>query len=326
MSRREKIEQDRELIVAKRNDMLQKARFNLTIQEQKVILYSVAQIKPDDTYLKEYEFDIKDFYDVCGIEKDTYTVLKKMLRGLRDKSWWIPVVDDKGEIWDSAVSWFSTVRTNAKSGKVKIEFHKDMMPYLLELSKQYALSGQNYTQYKLKYILAMQSKYSPRLYELLKSYDNKTTWFFQIEDLHKLLSDCDKDGNPLIPTGWKNFAIFKRDVLEPAIKEINKYTDMKIVYKTETKGRGGKVVKIHFLLLGKTNGQLIETDQAIRDELDGQINIFDVAKEMEEAPDPFDLAKQEQLAAIKAERAAEAEAERRRQEAKRGIGKWIDPK
>lgn len=325
MNRKEKIEKERELIVAKRNDMLQKARFNLTVQEQKIILYAVAQIKPDDTYMKEYTLEIKDFFEIMGWDKESYTDFKKMLKALADKSWTIPVIKD-GEIWDSVVRWFTTARSNKKSGKVVVKFHEDMMPYLLELSKQYDLTGQTYTQYKLKYILAMQSKYSPRLYELLKSYDNKTTWFFQIEDLHKLLSDCDKEGNPLIPTGWKNFAIFKRDVLEPAVKEINKYTDMKIVYKTETKGRGGKVVKIHFLLLGKTKGQLIETDQAIRDELDGQINIFDVAKEMEEAPDPFDLAKQEQLAVIKAERAAEAEAERRRQEAMQGIGDWIDPK
>lgn len=323
MSRKEDIEQQRELTVAKRNDMLQKARFNLTVQEQKIILYSVAQIKPDDTYMTEYTFEIRDFFDIMGWDKESYSDFKKMLKGLADKSWVIPVIKD-GEVWDSVVRWFTTARSNKKSGKVVVKFHEDMMPYLLELAKQYSLTGQNYTQYKLKYILAMQSKFSPRLYELLKSYDNNTTWFFQVEELHKLLSDSDKDGNPLVPKTWKNFAEFRRRVLEPAVTEINKYTDMKITYKPEIKG--GKTVKVHFLLLGKTNGQLIEADQAIRDELDGQINIFDVAKEMEEAPDPFDLAKQEQLAAIKAEKAAEAEAERRRQEAKRGIGEWIDPK
>lgn len=318
MSKKEDIEKQRDLIVAKRNDMLQKARFNLTVQEQKVILYAVAQIKPDDTDITEYTFEIRDFFDIMGWDKESYSDFKKMLKGLSDKSWWVPVVKD-GEVWDSVVRWFTTARSNKRSGKVTVEFHKDMMPYLIELSKQYTLTGQRYSQYKLKYILAMQSKFSPRLYELLKSYENNTSWFFHIDELHKLLSDSDKEGNPTIPKGWKNFAIFKRDVLEPAVAEINKYTDLKVVYKTETAGR--KIVKVHFLLLNKTQGQLMEADQAIQEELDGQIDIFDV---LNEEPDPFDVAKKEHLAAIKAEREAEAAEEQRRQVSKQGIKAWID--
>lgn len=315
MGRKEDIEKQRDLSVAKRNDMLQKGRVGLTVQEQKVILYAVAQIKPDDTHLKEYTFDIKDFYDVCGIEKDTYTVLKRILGNLSDRGWWLPMEDGS----ESRVRWFATVRPNKRSGKVTVKFHEDMMPYLIELSKQYALTGQRYSQYKLKYILAMQSKFSPRLYELLKSYENNTSWFFSPEELHKLLSDSDKDGNPIIPKSWYNFAEFRRRVIDPAVTEINKYTDLKIVYKEEKKGN--KTVKVHFLLLNKTKGQLLEADRAIQEELDGQIDIYEV---LGEEPDPFDVAKQEHLAAIRAEQEAEVAAERRRQEAKRRIT-WLDP-
>lgn len=314
------MDNQRELTVAKRNDMLQNARYNLTVQEQRVILYSVAQIKPDDTHLQEYEFELKDFYRLCGIEDQSYTRLKRMLKALSDKSWIMPIRDDKGKVWDTVVRWFTTVSTNKESGKVRIEFHKHMMPYLIELSKQYTLTGQRYSQYKLKYILAMQSKFSPRLYELLKSYENNTSWFFSPEELHKLLSDSDKDGNPIIPKSWYNFAEFRRRVIDPAVTEINKYTDLKIVYKEEKKGN--KTIKVHFLLLNKTNGQLLEADQAIREELDGQIDIYEV---LGEEPDPFELAKQEQLAAVRAEQEAEAAAERRRQASMQGIKAWIDP-
>ena len=84
---------------------------------------------------------------------------------------------------ESAVSWFDVVRTNKKSGKVTVAFHRDMMPYLVELAKQ-AEQGMFYTGYNLQFILPMSSRYSPRLYEILKSYQkNNREWFFELEDL-----------------------------------------------------------------------------------------------------------------------------------------------
>ena len=292
----------RELMVAKRNDMLQNARFNLSVQEQRIVLFSVAQIKPEDTYLKEYVFDIKDFYTLCGIEKDTYTVLKRILKDLRDKSWWMPIKDEKGQIWESAVSWFTIVRTNKKSGKVKIKFHEDMMPYLLQLSKQLSEQGIYYTTYNLKYILPMQSKFSPRLYEILKSYQqNNVRWFFRVEDLKSLLCDCDKDCKPIVPETWKNFAEFKRTVLEPAVTEINKFTDLKIAYKTEKEGR--KITKIHFIMLKKTDMEKREVDLLIQETLDGK------QKQDIDQNDPFNILIAQHRMAVQQEWEAKAQEE-----------------
>lgn len=48
----------REMDVVKRDDMIQHARFTLSIQEQKCILYAISRIKPEDTAFTEYTFDI----------------------------------------------------------------------------------------------------------------------------------------------------------------------------------------------------------------------------------------------------------------------------
>lgn len=250
----------REMAVVKRDDMIQHARFSLTVQQQRCVLYAISRIQPDDTDLKEYSFELKDFYAICGIEDESYTRLKQILKELSDKSWWA-VIDDKGT--ESLLRWFTTLRTNKRSGKVTVEFHKDMKPYLLELAKQAREAGAFYTQYGLKYVLPMRSQFSPRLYEVLKSYQkNNREWYFDVEELKRLL-DCAN-------YRWPDF---RRRALEPAIEEINAYTDLNVAYDTETGGRGGKVNRVIFYMAGKSKKALQETERLIVQQLDGQMTL-----------------------------------------------------
>lgn len=251
----------REMEVYKRSDMIQKGRHELSLQEQKCILYAISKIKPEDTAFQEYSFELGDFFRLCGLQKESYHELKAILQGLADRSWWA-TIDDKGT--ESLVRWFSTLRTNKRSGRVTIKFHEDMMPYLLELTKGY------YTHYQLKYILAMKSQYAIRLYELLKSYQrNNFEWFFEIDQLKKLLS-CEH---------YIRFPDFRRWVLETAVAEINEYSDIKIAWEPIRHGR--KVVRINFYMTGKKADALLETDRAICDSLDGQIDLAELMHEHE---------------------------------------------
>lgn len=253
-----KVQSDRDMLVLKRNDMIQKGRHELNLQEQRCVLYAISKIKPQDSVFQEYTFELSDFYKLCGLQNESYTKLKAILQGLADRSWWA-TIDDNGT--ESLVRWFSTLRTNGKSGKVTIEFHKDMMPYLLELSKQDAF----YTRYQLKYILPMKSQYAIRLYELLKSYQkNNYEWFFEIDALKKQLN-CEN---------YKDFKDFRKRVLEPAVAEINGFTDIKIAWEPIKEGK--KVSRIVFYMADKTRSALLETDRTIHDVLDGQDNLSEL--------------------------------------------------
>lgn len=119
------------------------------------------------------------------------------------------------------------------------------MPFLLELAKQ-AEMGEYYTGYSLQYILPMSSQYSPRLYELLKSYQkNNREWFFNIEELKRILDAQSYDR-------WPDF---KRRILEPAVNEINEYSDLNVAYDTEKEGR--KVTRVIFYMAGKGQQALL---------------------------------------------------------------------
>lgn len=264
--RTEAIAKTRNMQIYKSDDMVQKGRHKLTIQEQRCVLYAISKIKPEDTAFNEYVFDIQLFYDACGIQKDSYTELKSILVGLKSKSWWIPLKDDPDT--ESAVSWFSTVRTNKKTGKVTIKFHEDMMPYLLEVTAP----GKFYTNYYLRFVLPMNCQYAPRLYELLKSYQkNNRKWFFSLDELKQKLS-CEH---------YQRFPDFRRWVLEPAVEEINKYTDINVKPVLQKEGR--KVVKVEFLMAKKSEEKLQEAIYEGNIVLDGQMTIDDYAVALEDA-------------------------------------------
>lgn len=254
------IQSGREMEVFKANDMIQKGRHELSLQEQRCVLYAISKIKPEDTVFQEYTFELADFYRLCGLQKESYTELKAILIGLKQKTWWVETAPDV----ESTVSWFNKVRTNKKSGTVTVRFDDDMMPYLLELTKQ----DKFYTHYQLKYILPMKSQYAIRLYEILKSYQrNNREWFFEIDKLRKQLN-CEN---------YKDFCDLRRWVIEPAVAEINEFTDIKIAWDTVKEGR--KVARVVFYMVGKKKGELLEADRAISDTLDGQIDILELLTE-----------------------------------------------
>lgn len=258
LSERQQMQQRsaREMSVYKRDDMIQMGRFRLSLQEQRCVLFAISKIKPEDTGFGEYVFELKDFYEVCGLQKESYHELKAILKGLSDRSWWAEI-DDQGT--ESVLRWFTTVRTNKKSGKVTIEFHKDMMPYLLQLAAQKVF----YTGYQLQYVLPMNSQYGPRLYEILKSYQkNQWRWYFELDKLRHLL-DCDD-----VLQRWPDF---RRRALEPAVQDINQYTDLKIAWDVQRNGK--KVTRVEFYMVEKDTDELLDTQRAIQDVLDGQVTM-----------------------------------------------------
>ena len=152
---------------------------------------------------------------------------------------------------------------------MEIEFHKHMMPFLLQVAGK----EEFYTSYSLQYVLPMKCQYAPRLYELLKSYQkNNIRWYFEIDELKKRLN-CEK---------YKRFPDFRRRVLEPSVEEINRYTDIKVAYRTELTGR--KTTHVVFGMLRKTQKELTETKKFIVEELDGELDLLSLIEESNNDP------------------------------------------
>lgn len=260
------LEKARSTKIYQADTLLQKGRFELSLTEQRLILYTISHIKPTDTKFQEYTLRLKDFYAICGLTDDSYTDIKKIIHGLQRKFWWITMEDphEPGTECESSVNWFTVARTNKKSGKFTIMFHPDMVPYLLELARQREDGGGYYTQYTFQYVLPMRSQYAIRLYELLKSYQkNNREWWFKVDELKRLL-DCQN---------YKRFADFRLRALEPAVKEVNEYSDIKISYETEKDGK--RIDIINFYMYEKSVSERIEAEKKGLTALDGNVHYWD---------------------------------------------------
>lgn len=219
-NKKTKIVEIREYQIVKANDLIQKTRHNLSTQEQKIILYLITKIKPEDEELKLYEFKIKEFCLVCGIDSDNgknYSNLKRTIKKLADKSFWIKL-DNKGN--ETLLRWIDRPYINTESGTIQIKLDELMKPYLLQLKKKF-------TQFSLYYTLAMRSQYSIRLYELLKSYESLGQQEFEIEELKK----------QLFADTYKRYVDFKRKVIDIALREINNLSDISVTYELEKESR-----------------------------------------------------------------------------------------
>ena len=131
-----KIKDERNLYVVKANELIQKSRFDLSLQQQKIVLYLISKIKYTDEEFTEYEFSIQDFCSVCGIYAESgnnYADLKKNIKAIADKSVWVML--DNGT--ETLVRWIEKPYISKGNGTIKIKLDKDMKPFLLQLKKKY---------------------------------------------------------------------------------------------------------------------------------------------------------------------------------------------
>lgn len=289
----------RHQLVAKRNDLVQNARLPLTKLQNEVIQYMVSKVKPTDKPGTEYIFKCSEFYALMGHTTTSYTDIKAMLQSIQKISWWVE--GQNGED-DKLLQWFNIAHVNRSKETVTVTFHTDIEPYIFQLVEKKAL----FSSYPFQYISMMKCFYSQKLYEQLNThkYDKPKPgkkypeWTYEIgtgskNDLFIRLAqaapgfdqrvrvgrknkarvikkyDGYAPGEPMIPKSWKNIAIFKRDVLEPAIKEINAYTDMIVMYelfKTDFAGnKYRRYTSIRFSWILKSNGQIEETEKNYED-------------------------------------------------------------
>lgn len=226
----------REYLVVKGNELIQQNRFELSLTEQKTVAFICSMIKPIDIkdsikgvpFQLEYDFNIRDYCKVCGIDYaggKNYKDVKATLKHLADRSMWL----DDGES-ETLMRWLSYVKVNKKSEKVLIEIDRTIAPFLFDLKEKF-------TQYQLYNILAMKSAFSVRIYELMKSYAYQKSKTFDLDELKRLL------GVESVKS-YERFPSFRQKVLEVSQREINELTDINIYFEPITKGK--KVVKVKF--------------------------------------------------------------------------------
>lgn len=222
--------------VAMRNELIQKSRYQLTKQEQKIILFMVSKITPYDEPGTEYPFSFAEFETVCNLNREggkEKIRIGEALRALKTKPLEIRLSEKKRVI----TSWFNEAVIDDETQEVKISFSKYLVPYLYNLQSFY-------TQFSLSNVLPMRSKYSIRLYEYLKSVKSKGhKQTFSVEEIKERVGSENYDK-------YKDFRV---RVLERAVEEINTYSDLMVSYKEIKTGR--RVTHIEFTIIANDTAE-----------------------------------------------------------------------
>ena len=228
----DKYEQQQYYQVVEANDLISKAKHDLTTNQLKIIDFLISKIKPDDKDFEELETSMYELTNVLEIKRSgrTYNQIANTLDDLRKKE--VTIYNQERESivrtgWVSSAEYF-------KNGKVILSFDKKLAPYLLDLSK-------NYSQYLLIDTVKLKSKYAILLYKLMREADR---------DNGKSITIL--QGTPEEFKDWLgapknyNYGRLKENVLKKAIEEINlKIDDMNLEILQGRYGRKVVQVEIH---------------------------------------------------------------------------------
>ena len=228
------------------SNKLVKGRYTLSKEEQNFIYLMISQIKTEDKDFYNYKIHIKDLESRELTQKNYQryrefadTLIKKSLR-----------IEDDQRILNA--NWFSSLEYIKDTGYIYACFDPKLKPYFLELK-------QEFTQAKLPTLLQFNSKYSSRLYLLLKSefdrqknFKNNLFVNHEVEDLHSRFE---------MPKSYIEFySKFKNMFLKKSITEINERTELEINY-TELK-TGRKITSINFCISKKD-----KTEEQLKQEI-----------------------------------------------------------
>jgi plasmid replication initiation protein len=259
-----------ELVV--KSHRLVEASYRLTLNEQRIILYAICRGREEDKLLLPNEPVVitaeafsKQF---PSIEKGSvYGQLKEAMDALYDRSVTLYETDkETGKEQVSKTRWISKASYIDGAGRIKVVFTQDVIEHITRL-------GGEFSSYQLEKVGNMTSAHAVRIYELLaqhKSIGNRTLNLAWLRDTLQIG-----------PDEYKLTANFIRKVIEVAVDQINKHSDLAVSYKSVKTGRA--ITDFVFKIKSKDNkpkGQVL-TDQEVRDQLEarGQQRIDDSAEE-----------------------------------------------
>ena len=215
--------------VVKHNDFV-KARSNLSKIEHRVIAMLIAQLDREDEAFELQRIRISDLIDKSNSSsQDLYNRGKEICQQLLNQQIHIQKEEDGRRVYEG-YNALDKIRYVEGDGYIEARFNDSMKPFLLRLKRRFTI-------YQLEAFMRLQSRYSMRIYELLKMREDLRWLRMPVEELREVLFCEDK---------YSRFGDFRRRVIERAQSEINEITDINFTYKVEREGQSP--VRVNFMI------------------------------------------------------------------------------
>lgn len=240
------------LLVYKANEVIE-AGYKLTLNELRVVLACIAQVNSSEELLEtdEFELSAKDFAAIFEVSQDeSYRALIDVTESLFNRYVVIENPDSLRPHPKKAkrlrTRWISGIRYYPDEGGLSLRFAQDMLPYLSGLKNAF-------TRYRLEHVGRMTSIYAMRLYELLAQWQSVGKREVNIEWLKQQFEIADQ---------YPNMNDFKKRVLDPAVSDINEYSNFNVVWEQRKTGR--RVTHLTFTFAEKKPEKLAKLKQKIK--------------------------------------------------------------
>jgi len=197
--------------VTKSNELIQ-AGYALTLNEQRLVLFCIAQIDSRKPMRRVRDIRASEFANAYGIDtRHAYEALEEAT----DKLWNREVKTrfDDGRI--EKIRWVSMATYHKGTGRVTVNFSPEIVPLLTLLTKRF-------TTYELRYISKLSSSYCIRFYEYLKQYANlKKAITVDLLELREMLQ---------LNGAYTRFSNLKARVIQPSVDQVNLHTDLAVTW------------------------------------------------------------------------------------------------
>lgn len=209
-----------------KDNALMNASYNLDLVEQRLILLAILEaresgkgINANDPLTVHAESYINQF----GVARQTaYQALKDACKDLFARQFSYQEKRERGRA-NITSRWVSQIAYIDETATVEVIFAPALVPLITRLEEQF-------TKYDIEQISSLSSAYAVRLYELLICW--RTTGKTPIIDLTEFRKRIG-----VLDTEYQRMDVFKRGVLELALKQVNEHTDITASYEQHKKGR-----------------------------------------------------------------------------------------
>ena len=215
------------IVIFQHNNLIE-ARYSLTLQEKRLILWLISKIQPDEEDFKKHELAVQEFMNLLELTgKANYKELQKVTLGLMKK---VLVIKRPEEKTLTQVNWINYAHYEEGTGRIQLAFSDAMKPFLLHLKSQF-------TAIEVTDLMQFKSIHAIRIYELLKQYQDIGERTLSIEEIKKCCGVTEK----LI-----KYSDFEKKLIIIAQREINKKSDIYIEFERIKPSR--KIVGIKFII------------------------------------------------------------------------------
>ncbi|MES9853482.1 MAG: replication initiation protein [Candidatus Thiodiazotropha sp. L084R] len=212
-----------------KSNMLIEANYKLNLVEHRIILACLAKLDSRKPIPESITFTAQEYVHSFNTPlKQAYLALENGSKGLHERT--LGLRDKSGKT-RRQIRWLQGPVTRLEyEAEIVLRFSEVVKPHL-------TLLHQCFTVYELEKVANLQSTYSIRLYELLIQWRSTHKLFIRVEAFKEHLGLEDQ---------YQKFKNLKRWVIDPAVKELQEKSGLKIRWAVQRRGRKAVTLVFNF--------------------------------------------------------------------------------